>query len=148
MSVGNEFNLMDENFKKFCDKIDIRTLQPLALAYVGDAYFHLFVRTKLLVYKYKVNDLNNLSSKIVSAVYQSKAYHEIENTLTEDEKYFFKRGRNAKSRSSHSATTAEYHNSTGFEALLGVLFLKSDYTRLNEIAEAAFNSAINDIMEE
>ena len=67
-----------EHLKHFCEELDIRNLQTLSIAYVGDAYFHLFVRVKLLKYKYKVNDLHHLSSKIVSAVGQSKAYQEIE----------------------------------------------------------------------
>ena len=128
------------------DEIDIRNLQTLAVAYVGDAYFHLFVRTKLLKYKYKVNDLHELSAKIVSAIYQSKAYHLIENMLTDDEKNIFKHGRNAKSRSSHSATNVEYHESTGFETLVGTLYLKNNFSRLNEILNASFDSIINEIL--
>lgn len=132
---------------KFCEEIDIRNLQTLSIAYVGDAYFHLFVRVKLLKYKYKVNDLHHLSSKIVSAVGQSKAYQEIESMLTEDEKYFFQRGRNAKSHAPNSATNSEYHNSTGFETLLGMLFLENKHNRLEEIAEAAFEAIMGDINE-
>ena len=126
-----------------CKELDIRNLQTLSVAYVGDAYFHLFVRVNLLKFKYKVNDLHHLSSQIVSAVAQSKAYQEIESMLTEDEKYYFQRGRNSKSHNSHSATNTEYHNSTGFETLLGMLFIKGEYERLYEIANAAFSSAMN-----
>ena len=136
-----------EHLKNICEELDIRNLQTLSIAYVGDAYFHLFVRVKLLNYKYKVNDLHNLSSKIVSAVGQSKAYQEIESMLTEDEKYFFQRGHNAKSHVPHSATSSEYHNSTGFETLLGMLFLENKHDRLEKIAEAAFNVTIKDLIE-
>ena len=129
---------------KFCEEIDIRNLQTLSIAYVGDAYFHLFVRVRLLKYKYKVNDLHALSAKIVSAIYQSKAYQEIESMLTEQEKEIFKRGRNAKSRSTHSATNTEYHNST---TLLGTLFLEGEYDRLDEIADKSFDFLMSEINE-
>ena len=124
---------------KLCSELDVRNLQTLSIAYVGDAYFHLFVRVNLLKYKYKVNDLHALSSKIVSAVGQSRAYQEIESMLTDEEKEIFRRGRNAKSHSTHSATNTEYHNSTGFETLLGTLFLKNNHQRLDEISKAAFD---------
>lgn len=132
----------------YCKDIDVKNLQTLSIAYVGDAYFHLFVRVRLLKYKYKVNDLHALSAKIVSAVYQSKAYQEIESMLTDEEREIFKRGRNAKSRSTHSATSIEYHNSTGFETLLGTLYLKGDHSRLDEMADKAFNVLINELNEE
>ena len=135
-----------DNLKKICEELDIRSLQTLSIAYVGDAYFHLFVRVKLLKYKYKVNDLHALSSKIVSAVFQSQAYQIIEPMLTESEKEIFRRGRNAKSHSSHSASNAEYHNSTGFETLLGTLFIKGEYDRLEKIAEASFNIIIKELI--
>ena len=137
-----------KELKKICEELDTRNLQTLSIAYVGDAYFHLFVRVNLLKYKYKVHDLHDLSSKIVSAVAQSKAYQEIEPMLTEEEKDIFKRGRNSKSHSSHSASNTEYHNSTGFESLLGMLFLKGNYNRLEEIAMAAFNVIMNELNEE
>ena len=122
-------------------------MQTLSIAYVGDAYFHLFVRVKLLSYKYKVGDLHRLGAQIVSAVYQSKAYHEIEPMLTEAERDIFKRGRNAKSRTSHSSTNAEYHDSTGFETLLGMLYLEGKNARLEEIATAAFDYSMRSIRE-
>ncbi len=129
-----------KELKRLCTELDTRNLQTLSIAYVGDAYFHLYVRIKLLKYKYKVHDLHDLSSKIVSAVAQSRAYQEIESMLTDEEKDIFKRGRNSKSHSSHSASNTEYHNSTGFETLLGMLFLKGNHDRLEEIANAAFNA--------
>lgn len=129
-----------KELERLCAELDTRSLQTLSVAYVGDAYFHLFVRIKLLKYKHKVHDLHDLSSKIVSAVAQSRAYQEIESMLTDEEKDIFKRGRNSKSHSSHSASNTEYHNSTGFETLLGMLFLKGNYDRLEEIANAAFNA--------
>ncbi len=125
--------------KQQFETIDAGTLQPLVLAFVGDAFFHLFVRTRLLNYaQSQVHILNRFSAKIVSAVWQARAYSEIESMLTDEEKEIFRRGRNAHSRTPHAATVQEYHISTGFEMLLGMLYLNGETTRLNEIAEAAF----------
>ncbi|MBR1729182.1 MAG: ribonuclease III [Selenomonadaceae bacterium] len=134
------------DLKKFCEGLDVRNLQTLSIAYVGDAYYHLFVRIKLLKIKYKVNDLHSMSSKIVSAVAQSKTYQAIEKILTAEEKEIFQRGRNAKSHSTHSASNVEYHNSTGFETLLGQLFIEGKYDRLEEIANEAFNIALKNFI--
>ena len=111
----------------------------MVLAYVGDAYFHLYVRTRLLSYEQsKVQALHSFSAQIVSAVWQAKAYKGIEGMLNENEKAIYRRGRNAKSHAPRSSSVAEYHASTGFEALLGSLYLSEQEERLYEIAEAAF----------
>ena len=121
------------------DAVDVRQLNPLVLAYVGDAYFHLFVRTRLLSYEQaKVQALHAFSAQIVSAKWQHKAYLGIESMLTDDEKAIYRRARNAKSHAPRSSTVAEYHSSTGFEALLGSLYLRDEDERLYEIAEASF----------
>lgn len=122
------------------DSDEVKTLSPLVTAYIGDAYFHLYVRTRLLSVTHKINKLHDLSAEIVSAVSQAAAYKEIESQLTDDERDIFRRGRNAKSHAPRSATVAEYHASTGFESLLGELFLKKNFSRLDEICESAFNA--------
>jgi len=119
--------------------VPVERLHPLVLAYVGDAYFTLYVRTTLLAYEQnKVRVLHTLDSKIVSAIMQAVAYQSLENQLTEQEMRIVKRGRNAKSTVPKSATVAEYRNSTGFEALLGYLYLGKNYERLSELVEKAF----------
>ena len=117
--------------------IDTRELSPLVTAYIGDAYFHLYVRTRLLQKTKKIDKLHDLSAEIVSASFQADAYKKIEKFLTDDEKDIFRRGRNAKSHAPRVATVAEYHASTGFEALLGELFLNKKLARLDEICELA-----------
>ena len=117
--------------------IDTRELSPLVTAYIGDAYFHLYVRTRLLQKTKKIDKLHDLSAEIVSASFQADAYKKIEKFLTDDEKDIFRRGRNAKSHAPRVATVAEYHASTGFEALLGELFIKKNLARLDEICELA-----------
>ena len=66
------------------EKVDARDVHPLVLAYVGDAYFHLYVRMRLLAYEQsKVRLLDTFSAQIVSAVWQAKAYRGIEPMLSE-----------------------------------------------------------------
>ncbi|MBR1885003.1 MAG: ribonuclease III [Schwartzia sp.] len=128
------------------DEANPETLPPLVLAYVGDAVFHLYVRKRLLSYvQSPVDVVSQFGAKIVSAVCQSHAYEKIEPMLTEEETAIFRRGRNAHSRTPHSATVREYHISTGFEALLGMLYLKSETGRLREILEAAFRTIAEEI---
>ena len=125
----------------FIDADEIKTLSPLVTAYIGDAYFHLYVRTRLLTVTRRIQNLHDLSAKIVSAVAQAEAYKKIEPHLTENEREIFRRGKNAKTHAPRSATFAEYHASTGFESLLGELYLKKNFSRLNEICDLAFNSS-------
>lgn len=124
--------------KKYSD-MKPAAMNPLVLAYIGDAYFNLYVRGRLLGYEQnKVQVLHKFGAQIVSAVWQNIAYQAIEDELTEDEKAVFRRGRNAKSHVPKSATVAEYRTSTGFEALLGTLYLNKEFTRLEELAEKSF----------
>ena len=118
---------------------EIKTLSPLILAHIGDAYFHLYVRTRLLQVTHNITRLHDLSAQIVSAAAQAQAYHVMESFLTDAERDIFRRGRNAKSHAPRKGTVAEYHASTGFEALLGELFLRKNFARLDEICEFAFN---------
>ena len=92
-----------------------------------------------------ISRLHEFSAQIVSATAQSKTYHALENFLSDAERDTFRRGRNAKSHAPRKASVAEYHASTGFEALLGELFLRKNFTRLDEICELAFNIAFKEI---
>ena len=131
------------------EEVDVRTLHPLVLAYIGDAYFNLFVRGRLLSYEQsKVQVLHSFGAQIVSAVWQARAYEGIEAMLTEEEKAVYRRGRNAKSHAPRSASVAQYHMSTGFEALLGSLYLQENMERLYELAEASFQVISKGMMEE
>ena len=125
---------------------DIKTLSPLVLAHIGDAYFHLYIRTKLLEVTHNITRLHDLSAEIVSAPAQAKIYSELEIFLSAEERDIFRRGRNAKSHAPRKASVAEYHASTGFEALLGELFLRKNFARLDEICERAFAIAFRGIV--
>ena len=129
------------------DGVDVKTLNPLVAAYVGDAYFHLFVRGRLLSYEQsKVQALTQCSAQIVSAVWQAQAYRAIKSVLTAEEQSVFRRGRNAPSHAPRVASVQEYHISTGFEALLGTLYLTGKFDRLQDVAEAAFQAIVRQMM--
>jgi ribonuclease-3 family protein len=112
---------------------DASHLSPLALAYVGDAVFELFVRSSLAAGGAKVNRLHRGAVGLVSAPAMAGYYKRLEPHLTAPELELLHRGRNAKSRKSKSAGVSQYHMSTGFEALVGYLFLSRQESRLAEL---------------
>ena len=115
----------------------VELLNPVVLAYVGDAVLEMYVR-QLVVSRpnLKPNDLHRAATKFVSAKAQAKALKEIEPTLTEQEADVVRRGRNAKSGGApKNADVLEYRHSTGFESLLGFLHYKGDHERLAVILE-------------
>ena len=112
-----------------------KQLSPVVLAFVGDAVYTLCVRTRLaLAHGEKTGVLNKLASERVSAHGQSAALCKILPNLTADEEEIYRRGRNAKKPTkSKNATVAEYVRSTGFEALLGYLYLTGQSERIEEL---------------
>ncbi|MFC7687663.1 Mini-ribonuclease 3 [Ureibacillus sp. GCM10028918] len=120
---------------------DVKQLNALALAYMGDAVLEQKVREHLLLNgRAKPNRLHNEATSYVSAKAQSMIIHRLmdENYLTEEEVAVFKRGRNAKSGSVPKNTDVQtYRNSSGFEAVLGSLYLTKQYERVYEMIEYA-----------
>ena len=116
---------------------EARNVSPVTLAFVGDAGYTLYVREKLVLnHAYSTGTLQKLSSESVSAHGQNALLEKILPRLTENETAVFKRGRNAKKPTrSKSASVAEYNNSTGFEALLGYLYLTGNYSRIEELLD-------------
>ena len=108
-------------------------LPPLVLAYVGDAVFELIVRTRKAAGGDKVNRIHRGVVNLVSAKAMAEYYRLLEPYLTEEETDVLHRGRNVKSRKSTSAGVAQYHMSTGFEALVGYLFLSKQEERLEHL---------------
>jgi ribonuclease-3 family protein len=82
--------------------------------------------------------LHTLDATVISATMQAYALRILESRLHPEEVEIVRRGRNAKSRTPKSASVQDYHASTGFESLLGYLFLNGDQARLDELAAAAF----------
>lgn len=123
--------------------INEKQLNSLALAYMGDAVLEIYVRRHLLyIGKVKPNHLHREATKYVSAKGQAKAVHQLleESFFTEEELAVLKRGRNAKSGSIPKNTDVQtYRYSTGFESVLGYLYLASREERLEEIIKATFS---------
>lgn len=115
-----------------------RQLHPIVLAYVGDVVFSMYTRLRLMPTSNKVQVLHDIDAKMVSAVMQCKAMQAIEEELTVEEVQAFHRGRNAKSAVPKSASVAQYRIATGFEALLGYLFLEKQEERLEYILDKSF----------
>lgn len=115
---------------------DIAMLSPLQLAYIGDAVYELMVRTYIIDLNLKVHELHKKAIDYVKAEGQSKIIHKLKEELSEREVRIFKRGRNAKSNTrSKGADMIDYRYSTGFEALIGDLYLRQEYDRLKEIVK-------------
>lgn len=129
----DEFNIGD---------FDAGQFPPLDLAYVGDCAYELTIRTLLLSQgATSVDKLNKKASNLAKAVTQAKMITSIFDSLTEEEQNIYKRGRNAKSYSTaKNATLGEYHKATGFECLIGYLYLSRKYERMYEIIHMAFDS--------
>lgn len=114
-------------------ELNPRELSPLVLAYVGDAVYELFIRTKLVAYPAKVQKLHRMAVRYVQASSQAKVIHAWEPDLTEEEKDVVRRGRNAKNGVPRHGDVIEYRYSTGLEALVGYLYLTGQNERLLEL---------------
>ena len=111
---------------------DVRSDSPRTLAYIGEGVYERIIRT-ILVKKgnWGGNRLHKKASSLVKAGAQSAIMEVIEEELTPEELSVYRRGRNAHSPTmAKHATMADYRRATGFEALMGYLYLKEDYTRM------------------
>ncbi|HKL61539.1 MAG TPA: ribonuclease III domain-containing protein [Acholeplasma sp.] len=111
-----------------------RLLNGVALAYIGDAYFELSVRQYLLSLGFtKVNELHKKAIKYTSGQSQSDVINQLIacEYLSETEVGYFKKGRNASGPGRKNIDMQTYHNSTGFEAVVGFLYLE-DVKRADE----------------
>jgi len=113
---------------------DPRLLPPATLAYVGDAVYELYIREKLVKNgTTNVNELHRKAVAYVNAEAQAKTLSFLNGYLSKEELDLVRRGRNAKTRVPKSVGLMEYRYSTGFECLLGYLYLKKDNKRLEKI---------------
>ena len=123
---------------------DIRSFSPLTLAYIGDAVYEIVIRT-IIVEKGNapVNKLHHKASSLVKAVAQKEAMEKILPLLTKEEEAVYKRGRNAKSyTSAKNASVIDYRIATGFEALMGFLYLMGRNERMLELVKIAVNNLV------
>lgn len=114
---------------------EAQNLNAVTLAFVGDAVFSLYVREKLVISTtFSTGMLQKLTSGEVSAHGQSELLEKLAPKFTQTEADIFRRGRNAKKPTrSKNATVAEYNKSTGFEAVLGYLYLTGQYKRISQL---------------
>ena len=122
--------------------VDVRTYSPLTLAYIGDGIYDLIIRS-LVVAKgnTRASELHKRTSQIVKAKTQAEMIELIMPLLSEEEADIYKRGRNAKSPTmAKNATMADYRKATGFEALMGYLYVKDQVPRLIELVKAGIEA--------
>lgn len=118
---------------------------PLAVAYIGDTVYDLFIRTKIMEKgNRQVTNMHKEAVKFVNASAQAKCVQMIEPYLNERELYFIKWGKNAKSASvPKNANVKDYHAATGFEVLIGSLYIENKTQRLNEILNISYEKMLN-----
>lgn len=140
-SVKWEFDTyMQELFQM--KEVDIKEYSPLTLAYIGDSIYDLIIKS-LVVNEgnRQVQKLHKETSMRVQASAQSKMMRAIQEHLTEEEHAVFKRGRNAKSVSpAKNQSITDYRRATGFEALMGYLYLKKEWKRMLELVKIGLDS--------
>ncbi len=123
--------------KEYLSEKEILGLNPLVLAFVGDSVQQLMVRTKLAsTSTAKAGELHKLQSEQIKASAQAKYMDEIMSILTEDEIAIFKRARNTHMNTmAKNASVADYKKASGFEAVIGYLYLLGKNERLEELFE-------------
>lgn len=116
-------------------KQDVRMYSPLTLAYIGDAIYDLIIRTVVVERANRpVNDLHRITVKYVSAGAQARIVEALTDRLTEEELSVYRRGKNAKPHTTaKNATAADYLKATGFETVLGFLYLTDQMNRALEL---------------
>ena len=128
MLLKEKFHLKDTDAGQY---------SPLVLAYLGDAAYEILIRTIVVSEgNMQVNKLHKKSSTLAAA--QAEFLMAIEGDLTEEEHAVYKRGRNAKSFSmAKNATMKDYRMATGFEALMGYLYLSGRTERMVDLVALA-----------
>ncbi|MDO4311933.1 MAG: ribonuclease III domain-containing protein [Eubacteriales bacterium] len=144
-SIGWEFDsYMQELFQM--QEVDIKSYSPLALAYIGDCIFDLVIKSLVLNQgNRQVQKLHHDTSAIVQAASQSKMMRVIQEKLTEEEHQVYKRGRNSKTVTpAKNQSVTDYRRATGFEALMGYLYLKKEYGRMLELIKMGLDGLKED----
>jgi len=131
--IRKEFSLKNTNIQEY---------SPLTLAYIGDCVYDLVIKT---IYVSEGNQpvqmLHEKTSSLVNARMQSKMMRILQSILTKEELDVFKRGRNTKSVSAaKNQSITDYRRATGFEALMGYLYLSNQYERMTELIKIGLDS--------
>ena len=127
------FNIIKQNME--LEEINIIDYSPLTLAYIGDGIYEVIIRTVIVDEATRhVNKIHKAASNLVKAETQAKMIHFIMDDLTEEEVKIYKRGRNAKAVTrAKNASMSDYRTATGFEALMGWLYLTGQSERMMEL---------------
>jgi ribonuclease-3 family protein len=127
-------------------EVDIKTYSPLALAYIGDSIYDLVIKTIIMNEgNCQVQKLHQKTSTLVQASAQSRMMRTIQEHLTEEEHGIYRRGRNAKSVSpAKNQSLTDYRRATGFESLMGYLYLKKDWKRILDLVKLGLDSIAED----
>lgn len=122
---------------------DVRGYSPLALAYIGDAVYDLIIRTVVVERANRpANDLHRITVKYVNATAQARIVDVLMDRLTEEEAAVYRRGKNSKPHTmAKNATAAEYLKATGFEAVIGFLYLTDRMERVLELVKTGIAEA-------
>lgn len=131
--------------KEYLDKIDLQTVSMQTLAFIGDAVYNVYIRCYLASNSNeKTGKLHNSSIKFVSAKAQSKIIDMLMDKLNDQEISVYKRGRNTNINSvSKNADIVEYKKATGFEALIGFLYVNKNKERLDVIINLCIEYIVN-----
>ena len=129
------------------EKTNPMDYSPLALAYIGDSVYDLYVRGRVLLKGNRhVTQMHKDSVSFVKAHSQAQSAYAIEKLLTEEELRILKWGRNAKSNTTpKNADVLDYRLATGFETLIGYLYLKKDEKRLKQLMNIAYETVRDNI---
>lgn len=140
-SVAWQFDsYMQEQFQM--KEVDAGEYSPLTLAYIGDSIYDLIIKSLVVNEGNKqVQKLHKETSALVQASTQSRMMRTMQEYLTEEEHAIYKRGRNAKSVSpAKNQSITDYRRATGFEALLGYLYLKKEWKRMLDLVKIGLDS--------
>lgn len=138
--MEESLTILDQIKKSFeCKEVDIKTYSPLTLAFLGDCVYDLIIRTVVVEHGNRAtSELHKRTSSYVKASTQAYMADALQKMLDEEEKAVYRRGRNAKSyTTAKNASIADYRKATGFEALVGYLYLQNRMERILELVKAA-----------
>ena len=126
------------SMEDYIKKIDLQTISGGSLAYIGDSVYDLYIRTYLASKSNeKSRKLHKKAISYVSAKAQSKIIDKIFEVLTDDEKAVYKRGRNTNIVTNKHVDIIEYKKATGFEALVGYMYISGNVKRIEQIIKLA-----------
>ncbi len=131
--MDQSINLLAKIKEEFdCKEVDLRTYSPLTLAFLGDCVYDIIIRTVVVERGNRApQGLHKKKSYLVNAKTQKEIIESIQDLLTPEEEDIYRRGRNAKSyTTAKNASVGDYRKATGFEALLGYLYLSDNMDRV------------------